>query len=139
MDSLILACLKNDLTSVKRIIEENNNINVNIRDIEYDSTLLIHATIKDNNEIVKYLLTLDNLDLNAQDREGMNALMYACQNNNLIIVRMLLSFANVKKGKLIDINAKNNMGETVLDIVTKNKDNKSIFNLLSSYKFISRM
>ena len=70
---------------------------------------LFDAIRDDDFDKVKTLITDSNIDINTKTDKGKNALMYACDigNGNLELVKYL-----VEKG--IDINAKDNDGETAL-------------------------
>jgi 26S proteasome non-ATPase regulatory subunit 10 len=77
--------------------------------------------------IVKYLLTKKYFDINYRDRKSQNTgLHLAAQNNNLSVIKFLLTFSITKHGassmdhayrnQIIDINSRNNYGQTPLHL-----------------------
>ena len=59
-------------------------------------------------ELLQTLLSLDNININLQNNQGVTALMYSGDNSKEDIVKMLLEHPN------IDVNIKNNYGNTAL-------------------------
>ncbi len=75
-----------------------------------------------NNNIVRKLIE-NNVDYNLQDNQGYSALMCACENNNIGLVKLLLKLNTFRYGK-INCNLQNKDGETALSIASKYKYNK---------------
>lgn len=75
-----------------------------------------------NNNIVRKLIEY-NINYNLQDKQGYSALMCACENNNIGLVKMLLKLNTFKYCK-INCNLQNKDGETALSIASKYKYNK---------------
>ncbi len=71
---------------------ENKLFNISINQADNNGfTPLIKASIKNRIEIIKYLLTFNNIDLNICDRDGKNAKDWANEQNNFEIVKLLES------------------------------------------------
>lgn len=88
-------------------------------------TPLHYATIYGSTQIVDYLLTLPEIDINAADDEGNTALHHCIQNSQRSIFMKLLS------NRSIDVNAMNNDSETPLIFAFKFNNEEFITKLLS--------
>jgi len=89
---MLKAVLNNDITKLQNLLESNKNIKKINKKYKYDSrrTLLIFATINRNRKIVKLLIKY-GANINLIDRFGKTAFMYAIQNVDLLMIRLLLS------------------------------------------------
>lgn len=66
-----VAVLKRDLDSAKNLLEKKGkSINVNAIDSRSGYTPLIQALVNKDEEMVKYLLSLDRIDVNAVDNKN---------------------------------------------------------------------
>src|SRR5579875_3099404 len=99
MLSIFEAIETNDVSILKEVID--HGANVNKRDKKGNHPLIL-AIARKKKEIVKYLLTLKDIDINAISLIYDTALMTACRYNLIDIVESLLNFEN------IDINYVNN-------------------------------
>lgn len=81
-------------------------------------TALIHACIINNFYSVEQILMglILDIDVNIQDDDGMTAIMYAVQNDNPAIVKLLLEFYLRYK---LTLSLRNKDGDTVTDIAFK--------------------
>lgn len=87
--ALTRACFKSILEIVK-ILLDSGEADINIKDSDYE-TPLIFASMAGDTNIVELLLKYDQqIDINAIDRWGMNALMCACHRDHVRIVNLLL-------------------------------------------------
>lgn len=69
---------------------------------EFDpNTLLFPAAKENNRELVKHILTLSNVDINTQDKDGRTPLMEACYRGHEVLVQLL-----IKSGANLDIQEK---------------------------------
>ena len=118
----------------KRLLREIINlcfdkiIDVNIIDPSNGCTLLMIIYIFFNRDIIYFNQYFDKIidngaDLNIQDNNGYTILMWLVESNDIPISKKLLLNPN------IDINLKNNEGDTALDIALKEK-NRDFINLL---------
>lgn len=123
--ALMVACMENTLKSMKVLIENSKDFNVNEKN-EHGETLLILGikSRKKCESTVKYLLNTfeETIDVNIKDKNGYTALMYAAQSaNKYDVLNYLISNYKDK----IDFNASNNCGDSALDFAKKNKLEKS--------------
>jgi hypothetical protein len=118
---LHIAVEKGDLESVKRLIGEG----VDVNSYRNNTTSLILASMNGNLEIVKLLLAVPGIDVNAKTT-GLNeytALMLAAGFSKIDIVRELV------KAPGIDINAVSKYGKSAISLT----DNEEIKNILKEY------
>jgi ankyrin repeat protein len=101
-----------DLKFVKKYINEANVNNIN----EIGNTALMNACEKAYLDIVKYLLSIENISINIQNNEGKSALMLACVNCNCQIIDKLLENTS------IDITLQDKDGMTALMYLIKAND-----------------
>lgn len=88
--ALSRACFKG-LPKVVEALLTSEEVDLNIKDLDYE-TPLIFASMSGQAEIVELLLSQPRLvDVNARDRYGMTALMYACQRNHVQVLKHLLN------------------------------------------------
>ena len=90
------ACENNHFEIVK-ILTQRQDIDVN--GLSKDSTPLVVAIDKGFNDILKYLLKQDNINVNLQDNLGLTPLGAACKNKRFEIVKIL------SQRQDIDVNA----------------------------------
>mmetsp|Transcript_52568 Transcript_52568/g.90440 ORF Transcript_52568/g.90440 Transcript_52568/m.90440 type:complete len:139 (-) Transcript_52568:218-634(-) len=87
---LFLSVTKNDFEALILLI--NSNIDVNVQERQRGRTALMVASTNESQEdVMSYLLTEGQVDVNLQDFEGKTALHYACIAGNLGGIRLLLS------------------------------------------------
>ncbi|CAH1798919.1 unnamed protein product [Owenia fusiformis] len=79
-----------------------------------------------NNNILKVLIDKKEVDINAADQYGDNALIYTVRNNATKCVRLLLEHG-------VDVNAYNNYGKTALMYAASVNDSVKCVNLLIAY------
>ena len=153
--ALLQAINDDDLESVKTVLEEQAN--ATICDKKGNSLLML-AIANGKENIIQYLLTIKDIDINAQNNEGSTALIEAIEKNNATLVTQLINKgANVniadKNGftplimatinaknaiatELInngaDINAQNNEGDTALIRAIKNNDKDKVLLLINN-------
>ncbi len=102
----------------------NQSINVNEKDTMGRTPLMYAAVRNYCVEILKLLLDKGkNIDINATDSEGNNALIYAVDRGNIDAVKLLL------QKKELDINKKNNKNETALTFAIR-RNNLELVKLL---------
>ncbi|MAJ44336.1 MAG: hypothetical protein CMF96_06280 [Candidatus Marinimicrobia bacterium] len=91
---IYIAAENGNLNIIKRIYENNKNINLNIKG-PFNTTPLIIATKKGYIEMVKYLINnLDHDQIISRDRNNRIALHWACIIGYTEIVKILLKFSN---------------------------------------------
>jgi len=96
-----------------------NNLDVNsIYDTRDDSiyikhSLLHYAAKRNDVDVVKFLCSIDNIDVNTTNVYGHTPLMYAAMWNHIDVVRVLMNMDN------IDVNITNRYnGYTALELAT---------------------
>ena len=108
-------------TVMSKLLEKGIDVNVRYRDKEKDKytnkiTALMYQCFMCNCELVNFLLTQENINLNLQNEYGFTALHYAAMNNCSIILLTLLALG-------ADYTIADNSGKLpkqYLDISTKN-------------------
>jgi len=119
------ACHYNQINVVKYYIEKGANIN--ICNILNNQNGLIIACEKDYNVLVKILInTKEFIDLNHECNKKKTALMYACQKENLPMVKEFLKQPNIKISNEKFIHEKINL---LLDEYKTNR-NKTRYSLM---------
>ena len=116
---LIKASTNGDYASVKKLIDEGNNIN------EPDSngaTPLMHSIWKGKTEVAKYLIE-SGANLNTKDKEGYDALFYAIEYGQLEIVKSLID-------KGANLESKDSVGLTPLGYAVQYERGNDIIKLL---------
>lgn len=154
-----LSCYKGHLELAQLLCQSHNDLNINVRERHNDITPIMYAAREGHDHIIEYLVLtaeqteapkcLQELDLNAQDRDGYTALHYACINKHVHTVQVLssqnecnvnlkdsqqrtplhravecLQFALVKvllERKDIDVNVQNHHGWTPLHYASYNQ------------------
>lgn len=82
---------KEDKEEVRRILEENRDLDLNWKNEERDSHTALHlACLHGQDEIVSLLLTAPTISVNAKNWHGNTAFKLACDGKRLSCVKMLL-------------------------------------------------
>jgi len=102
---------KQDLKKIKKLLKEDNDVDINQKD-ENKNTALIIASRMGYTEIVKLLIKY-NTDLEEKNNNGTNALISAAEYGRFEEVKLLLENG-------ADKNEKNNNGDTALMIANLN-------------------
>ena len=89
---LMLACSDGDLCKIKKLI--NCGANVNSNKYRWNSTPLMIAVMHDNREIIDYLLTCKEIDINKKDKDGENVLGYV-DSCRIHVFKQLLSIKGI--------------------------------------------
>lgn len=97
------AIRENNLEIVKKIAEK---VDINRADKLDGKTALIIASKKNYESIVKFLLSIPEINVNTLDSFHRTALMRACQSGHETIVKILLNISGM------DVNAKDKLGAT---------------------------
>ncbi len=116
---LILACYRGNNLVAKYLIENDCNINGN----SAMGTPLMSCIVKGNNEMAKFLIE-KKANLNLADANGMTALIYSVQFQNIELIELLL------KNK-VDQSQKDKQEKTAFEYATFS-GNEKIINLLKS-------
>ncbi|XP_067653127.1 ankyrin repeat domain-containing protein 29-like [Haliotis asinina] len=104
---LHFACIDGDLETVK-LIQSVNVVDVNSRG-KYSRTAVIEAARHRHWDVVEFLVDR-GADVSLVDGDGENLLHLACRRGHLKTVKLILSM------NVVDINARNNDGQTAADI-----------------------
>ena len=140
---LIISVIQDDFPTIKLLLE--HNADVNIQTIQKQSPLIesFKYLIRDSENKInlntfKLIFKSDNLNINAVDKSNMTILMFACSNNNIDIVKILLTHKKIdsditndtsnEKNAFIFASANDNPSllKLLLDFNKKFKTNKSI-------------
>lgn len=125
MTPLMLACHEQWVPGVRLLLESNARASYKNR---YGMTALIIVAANDYaSSIVQDLITIGDADPNEQDNLGKNALMYAIENKNQDIIKILLN------SPFLNINAVDHMGNNALMYAVKSGDAKIVSQLLSFF------
>ena len=90
IDDFDEACFANDLSKVKKLIEDDKSI-VNAKDYNNDGwTGLMKAVQRNNTNIVKEILATPEVDLSLTDNSGKTALHLSSEANRLESLKLLL-------------------------------------------------
>lgn len=101
------AAISGNLNVMKCIYKHHPNVDINHVD-DWTYIPLITAAKKDYNKIIRWLLTLPDIKVNAQTKHGFTALGWSAYDGNLESVKMLLA-------KGADINLINVKGQSIID------------------------
>lgn len=122
--------LEGNIPEIKKYLDKG--LDVNVKDKKNKATILHYACMLENVNLVIFLLTKTNIDINAKDKNNRTALHYAVSKANIAIIINLLAQNN------LDINAQEDIeGATALHIAT-NHNYVDIIALLLKYPGINR-
>ena len=122
MTPLMLACHKQWVPGVRLLLESNARASYKNR---YGMTALIIVAANDYaSSIVQDLITIGDADPNEKNNLGKNALMYAIENKNQGIIKILLN------SPFLNINALDHMGNNALMYAVKSGDANILTQLL---------
>ena len=114
--ALTLACIKKDEVAINVLL--NASADPNVTDQAYDDTCL-HKVVRQKCNIEVLQAIIDHgANVNATNKGNETALMIACQNGNLVAIKVLLNAA-------ADINTMDNCGETCLHYLLNGNFNLS--------------
>ena len=113
------ACCHGSVELIKIFVEYGSNISMKFQ----DQTLLMLATECGHKEVVEYLLTLKNIDINSCDKNGWNILYYLIERNYFDIFKQLVQMN-------VDVNVTTDTKWTLLMIACKNDINNEFIDLL---------
>ena len=119
-DPFIRLIAKGETWMVSAVLEKGHPVNV-AESSDLTRTPILAATFYERPEIVKVLIKF-NADLEAKDKAGLNALMYACYRQNLELAKLLAT--NGAKA-----NSQANGGTTPL-LIAAHLGNAALVNLL---------
>ncbi|XP_067653724.1 uncharacterized protein [Haliotis asinina] len=101
------ASMRGDLERVKRILAAGH-VNINYRGGVYSRTPVMWAARNGHREVVEFLVGR-GADVSLVDRRGYNVLHLACLDGDLEAVKLILDL------KVLDVNARDNYGNTAAD------------------------
>jgi ankyrin repeat protein len=117
---------------------KKKELNFNLWNIEGE--LPLHIFLKNDNEIINTIENNDNIknilelliinsDLNIQDKQGMSALSYIAMSN------LFIPFADILRKKKLDIFIKNKENKTIIDIISKKNYDLFLDIVIDSYLY----
>lgn len=125
MTPLMLACHEQWVPGVRLLLKSNARASYKN---SYGMTALIIVVANDYaSSIVQDLITIGDADPNEKHSLGKNALMYAIENKNQGIIKILLN------SPFLNINAVDHMGNNALMYAVKSGDAKIVSQLLSFF------
>ena len=90
-ESLWMRAFKSvNVENMKYLLNIDQNIDVNEQDQENGRTAIIYASIKNNINAIKLLLSQPQIDVNKCDNDGYTALIYGVENECFEIIQLLL-------------------------------------------------
>lgn len=132
INQLFIACLKNDESTIKKLIE--NGVNVNCKYNMYGTpiTPILIAIDNHNYNVIEMLLN-NGVDINIVHNNKYNLLMYACKSNSnidmikfLINYKININYQNEKNGKTALMIACNNYRYDIVRVLLENGANPNI-------------
>ncbi|MBO7454494.1 MAG: Txe/YoeB family addiction module toxin [Alphaproteobacteria bacterium] len=134
------ACLSNNKDMVRfllRLKDKDGNYIVNINGRAKEGSTAIHYACRLGYvDIVKELLTREDLDVNAKNQYGYTALIRACVYEHHDVVKFLLRLKDKDGNHIVDINLKDNDGRTALHYACQ-RGFKEVVKLLLGRKCIN--
>jgi ankyrin repeat protein len=110
---IIYCIINNNLDGLKLFINNGFDINTSLNDQNY--TLLHYLCSNPNDNIFEYILTLNNLNLNALDINNNTPIHIALYKNNLKYLKLLVLFGS-------NIRIVNNDGISIINVLNKNNE-----------------
>ena len=125
------SCAKPNVEDVERLISEGVDINgFDKGDVNVDpATGLMAAMSNDNTEVVRILLSCNNIKIDIQDIIGYTALHYACLKNSIESVKMFLAHPACNKN-IVEI--KNMYGDTA-EMLAEGEDHQECARLIREF------
>ena len=103
IENLFDACIAGDIQTVRNIVYSKE---VDINDTYNGTTPLMWAIYRNHTDVVRYLLTQPELQLDKRDSYGTTALHWACRNitdsTDITVVRLFCQDAKLPKVCQID-------------------------------------
>ena len=117
--ALMLCCWVKDSVARQRMVDLllRHEADANLCDAD-GKTALCHATERSLIDVLQALIASSKIDPNIPDKAGNTPLHYAAINRNDLSVRLLVR--SFHRFDVLDIDAKNNKGETALSIAAAN-------------------
>ena len=113
-------CKDGSVQDVAKALKDGGDINSLSKDLQ---TPLMQASKYNSPEVVQFLID-SGANVNAGDKDGKTALMYACESNTEVeVVRILIT-------KNADVNAQTNKGKTALMFACESNKNMKIVDSL---------
>ena len=119
---LIQAAIQNNCPAIQTILKHGADIN---KATSSGETALIYMSTLQYTEAIQCLLNSTHIAIDQQDTDGWTALMFAAENNECPIIRLLLSHG-------ADINKADNHGFTALMLAVANEHMEAIQCLLNN-------
>ena len=107
----IYSIKNNNLEEATKFLEEGAQINA---EDDYKRTVLIHASINNNLNIVEYLISLPDIIIDKEDYSGKTAFEYASLNNKIEMLKLLINAG-------ADVNTDSDGGNTLVRAVENDK------------------
>lgn len=121
------AAKDNDLKTLKKL---SKVVDINATESTWRFSALMLAAIRNYENMVRFLLSLPNLDVNVQDYKGYSVLICLSHMNNYNMIKLLL------KSPTININLQDKQGNSAL-IIAAQKGYQEIMRLLLSMPSIN--
>lgn len=119
----LLACQLGNFAIVTYLFSKNADVSIRLKG-GFTALMVACNSEHRNKDVVNFLLNPIGVDVNERDDEGVTALMLASQNDDVTIVRNLISAG-------ADVNARAADGTTALDLA-KEQGNEKIITILQA-------
>ena len=129
--SLIFSLIKEGEWEVIEKILDNNKSYLNILDINGNNVIMCLLKYKQYDLVLKYI---NDVDINHQNNDG-DTIMHLLATINYVNIKEIIE--NILKNDIIDLNIKNNFGETILDKSINNHYLYTTMKILENNKFNS--
>ncbi len=136
-NSFIIACSEGHLKVVELLVKKSN-INIHQLECNGQNAFSMACWEKDNKEILEFLVKETNININQINDNGQNGFMFACMQDNVDLVKFMLTEYtdylrhNNDYNFNLSVDMQDNNGDTAIMLAAK-RGNREVVNVLISY------